>query len=98
MSKGHVFASYLVHGGAPEVIVKNIGEGGVRPQVPVVLDGTDVVEDEPAVAAVVVEGQAAEEHDGSQRVVPCHFHWVSGAIVSFVSRTPGKNTSADATC
>lgn len=51
--------AYLVHRGAPEVIVEDIFEGRVRPQVAVVLDRADVVEHEAAAEAVHVDGERA---------------------------------------
>jgi len=65
-----------VHGCAPEVVEEDVLEGGVRPQVSVVLDGAHVVEDEAALQAVVVAGQARRQHHQRQQVgaVTTHGH------------------------
>lgn len=58
-----------MHGCSPEVVEEDIEKRRVGPEVPVVLDGTNIVKDEPAVAAVVVAEEACEGHDGPQRLV-----------------------------
>ena len=65
-------SSYLVHGSPPEVVEEDVDERGVRSQVPVVFDRTDVVEDEAAVAAVVVAHHGRYHHDGAQSVFEGH--------------------------
>ena len=51
----------LGHRRAPEVVGEEVLDGDMRPQVAVVHDGRDVVEDELAVEAVPVDGQTEKE-------------------------------------
>jgi len=67
--------SHLVHRGAPEVIVENILEGRVGPEVAVVLDRRDVVEDEAAAEAVEVHGERGYRHDRRECSPRRHSHY-----------------------
>ena len=58
-------ALLLVHGRAPEVIEEQVAPRHVSPQVLIVSDGSDVIEDEIAVQRIPVKNQA----DGKQRQI-----------------------------
>lgn len=65
-------ASHLMHGCTPEVVEEYVNERRVRPEVSVVFDSADVVEDEAAVATVVVTHEAREHHDRPEGVLQGH--------------------------
>lgn len=65
---------FLVHRGAPEIIVENILEGRVGPEVAVVLDRRDIVEDEAAAEAVEVHGERGYRHDRRECSPRRHSH------------------------
>lgn len=56
-------ALYLLDGGPPKVIEKDVLERNVWSQVPIVFDGADVVEDEAAVKAVVITDDTCHHQD-----------------------------------
>lgn len=60
---GFSFSSYLGHERAPEIIEEEVGDGRVRPQVLVVFDGRDVVEDETALQRIPVGGSGYGAHN-----------------------------------
>jgi len=66
--------SHLVHRGAPEVVVENILEGRVGPEIAVVLDRRDVVEDEAAAEAVEIHGERGYRHDRRECTPRRHSH------------------------
>lgn len=66
--------SHLVHRGAPEVVVENILEGRVGPEIAVVLDRRDVVEDEATAEAVEVHGERGYRHDRRECSPRRHSH------------------------
>lgn len=54
-----------MHRCAPKIIQKYVNQRRVRSQISVIFDGTDIVEDEATVAAVVVAHDASEHHDST---------------------------------
>lgn len=61
-----------MHRCTPEVIEKNVGEWCVGPEIPVVFDSTYIVENETAVATVVIANDAREHHHGPQSMFQSH--------------------------
>ena len=55
-------ATYLGHQSAPEVVEEEVADGRVRPDVFVVLDGRNVVENESALERVPVDGRGDGGH------------------------------------
>lgn len=65
---------FLVHRGAPKVVVEDILEGRVGSEVAVILDRRDVIEDETASETVEINGECDYRHD-RREYSPCrHSH------------------------
>ena len=65
-------AVLLGHGRAPEVVAEEADEVGGGPEVLVVLDGADVIEDEVAKVGVEVDDDDDDDDRQRQRKVPPH--------------------------
>lgn len=63
-----------MHRGTPKVVVEDILEGRVGPEVAVVLDRRDVVEDETASEAVEIYGERGYSHDRRECSPRRHSH------------------------
>lgn len=57
-----------MNGCSPEIVEEDVFDRHMRPEISVVLDGTDVVEHEAALEAVVVTGEAGNGHQPAQEV------------------------------
>lgn len=66
--------SHLMHRGAPKVVVEDILEGRMGPQVAVILDRRDVIEDEGATEAIEVHGERGYRHDRRECSPRRHSH------------------------
>lgn len=58
--------THLMNWSSPEVVEKDVGDGRLRSKISVLLNGTDVVEHEAAIQAVVVDQDASQDEDGAQ--------------------------------
>lgn len=65
---------FLMHRGTPEVVVEDILEGRVGPEVTIILDRRDIVEDETATEAVEVHGERGYSHDRRECSPRRHSH------------------------
>lgn len=61
-------APLLGHGGPPEVVAEDIAPVDMRPEITVLLDGRDVVEDEIAPEGVPVDGCRQQEQKAQARL------------------------------
>lgn len=62
-------SSYLVHRGAPEIIEEYVYPGRVRAQISVVLNGTNIIENETTMETVMVANNTREHHDSTKHVL-----------------------------
>lgn len=67
--------THLVHRSTPEIIIKDIFERRVRPQIPIILDRRDVIKNEAAIKAVQVDDECAYSDDRRECSSRRHSHY-----------------------
>lgn len=63
---------YLVHRSSPEIVIEYVLQRSVRPEVPVILDGTNIVEHKATIATVVITHYTCQHHYGAQTMFHSH--------------------------
>lgn len=61
-----------MHGCTPKIIIEHVGKRRVWPEIAIIFNRADIVEDEAAVATVVITDDAGQHHDGTERMLESH--------------------------
>lgn len=69
----NIFASYLMHWSAPKVIEEDILEWGLRTQITIFFNRTDIIKHKTTLTTIVITHYTSHKYDCGKKMVYSHF-------------------------